>query len=224
MDIRVAVSCVVSYVLLDVVITTVLYINGSQLTTFRDEALNFNILHSALDIWGIMLLRAALLLGASIGVSLNKVDALQRIAKFTTLVLLVSMIIITYSLVKLLMLTEEETVSRSQQPCLLSLICWTCASSLGVTLLWRWLGKESDSVSRLSGGSSSNRGARGSEDTEKLMAAVDEEVHEVGSEGKKEGASSSGATLGRLLAYCKKDAGLLSVAVLFLLISAVCEC
>lgn len=35
--------------------------------------------------------------------------------------------------------------------------------------------------------------------------------------------TSSGATLGRLLTYCKKDGGLLSVAFLFLLISAVCE-
>uniref|UniRef100_A0A3Q0RXD2 ATP-binding cassette, sub-family B (MDR/TAP), member 9 n=1 Tax=Amphilophus citrinellus TaxID=61819 RepID=A0A3Q0RXD2_AMPCI len=223
MGIKVAVSCIVSYILLDVVITTVLYIHGSQLTTFTDDALNFNIHQSALDIWGTMLLRAALLLGASIGVSWNKVDAPQRVTKFTTLVLLVCMIIITYSLVKLLMLTEEETVSLSQQPCLLSLICWTCASSLVITLLWRWLGKESDSVSSRSGSSSSSRGARGSEDTEKLVETSDEEEHEVESDGKKEEASSSGATLGRLLAYCKKDAGVLSVAVLFLLISAVCE-
>uniref|UniRef100_A0A3Q0RKW1 ABC-type oligopeptide transporter ABCB9 n=1 Tax=Amphilophus citrinellus TaxID=61819 RepID=A0A3Q0RKW1_AMPCI len=221
MGIKVAVSCIVSYILLDVVITTVLYIHGSQLTTFTDDALNFNIHQSALDIWGTMLLRAALLLGASIGVSWNKVDAPQRVTKFTTLVLLVCMIIITYSLVKLLMLTEEETVSLSQQPCLLSLICWTCASSLVITLLWRWLGKESDSVSSRSGSSSSSRGARGSEDTEKLVETSDEEEHEVESDGKKEEASSSGATLGRLLAYCKKDAGVLSVAVLFLLISAV---
>lgn len=40
---------------------------------------------------------------------------------------------------------------------------------------------------------------------------------------RKEEPSSSGATLGRLLAYCRKDAALLSVAVLFLVVSAVCE-
>uniref|UniRef100_A0A3B4FH04 Uncharacterized protein n=1 Tax=Pundamilia nyererei TaxID=303518 RepID=A0A3B4FH04_9CICH len=185
MGINVAVGCIVSYVLLDVVTTTVLYAHGSQLSTFTEDALNFNILQSALDIWGTVLLRASLLLGASLGVTWNKVDGLQRVAKSTSLILLICLIVITYTLAKLLMLTE---VSISHQPWLLSLICWTCASSLGVMLLWRWLGKEPESESSSSG--------RGEKD------------------------SSSGATLGRLLSYCKKDAELLSVAVLFLIISA----
>lgn len=216
MGINVAVGCIVSYVLLDVVTTTVLYAHGSQLSTFTEDALNFNILQSALDIWGTVLLRASLLLGASLGVTWNKVDGPQRVAKSTSLILLICLIVITYTLAKLLMLTE---VSISHQPWLLSLICWTCASSLGVMLLWRWLGKEPDSES-----SSSGRGARGREDTEKLVETVGEEEQELGSERKKEKDSSSGATLGRLLSYCKKDAELLSVAVLFLIISAVCEC
>lgn len=214
MGINVAVGCIVSYVLLDVVTTTVLYAHGSQLSTFTEDALNFNILQSALDIWGTVLLRASLLLGASLGVTWNKVDGPQRVAKSTSLILLICLIVITYTLAKLLMLTE---VSISHQPWLLSLICWTCASSLGVMLLWRWLGKEPES-----GSSSSGRGARGREDTEKLVETVGEEEQELGSERKKEKDSSSGATLGRLLSYCKKDAELLSVAVLFLIISAVC--
>uniref|UniRef100_A0A3Q2V332 ATP-binding cassette, sub-family B (MDR/TAP), member 9 n=1 Tax=Haplochromis burtoni TaxID=8153 RepID=A0A3Q2V332_HAPBU len=205
MGINVAVGCIVSYVLLDVVTTTVLYAHGSQLSTFTEDALNFNILLSALDIWGTVLLRASLLLGASLGVTWNKVDGPQRVAKSTSLILLICLIVITYTLVKLLMLTEVRTLSISHQPWLLSLICWTCASSLGVMLLWRWLGKE------------------GREDTEKLVETVGEEEQELGSERKKEKDSSSGATLGRLLSYCKKDAELLSVAVLFLIISAVCE-
>ncbi|KAL3976309.1 ATP-dependent RNA helicase DDX10/DBP4 [Sarotherodon galilaeus] len=225
MGINVAVGCIVSYVLLDVVTTTVLYAHGSQLSTFAEDALNFNILQSALDIWGTVLLRASLLLGASLGVTWNKVDGPQSVAKSTSLILLICLIVITYTLAKLLMLTEVRTLSISHQPWLLSLICWTCASSLGVMLLWRWLGKEPDSDSSHSGDSSSSsgRGARGHEDTEKLVETVGEEEQELGSERKKEKASSSGATLGRLLSYCKKDAELLSVAVLFLIIAAVCE-
>ncbi|XP_006797656.1 ATP-binding cassette sub-family B member 9 [Neolamprologus brichardi] len=218
MGIYVAVGCIVSYVLLDVVTTTVLYAHESQLSTFTEDALNFNILQSALDIWGTVLLRASLLLGASLGVTWNKVDGPQRVAKSTSLILLICLIVITYTLAKLLMLTEVRTLSISHQPWLLSLICWTCASSLGVMLLWRWLGKEPESES-----SSSGRGTRGREDTEKLVETVGEEEQELGSERKKEKDSSSGATLGRLLSYCKKDAELLSVAVLFLIISAVCE-
>uniref|UniRef100_A0A669D2B4 ATP-binding cassette, sub-family B (MDR/TAP), member 9 n=1 Tax=Oreochromis niloticus TaxID=8128 RepID=A0A669D2B4_ORENI len=213
MGINVAVGCIVSFVLLDVVNPTVHYAHGSQLSTFAEDALNFNILQSALDIWGTVLLRASLLLGASLGVTWNKMDGPQRVAKSTSLILLIYLIVITYTLAKLLMLTKVRTLSINDQPWLLSLICWTCASSLGVMLLWRWLGKDPESETR------------DCEDTEKLVETVGEEEQELGSERKKkEKASSSGATLGRLLSYCKKDAELLSVAVLFLIIAAVCEC
>jgi len=113
------------------------------------------------------------------------------------------------------MFTEVEPLSN--QPWILSLICWTCASSLAVTLLWRQLGKGSNLVDSLN--SSRSGGGRVSEDTEKLVETAGEEEKEEGRQEK----SSSGATLGRLLTYCRKDAGLLSVAVLFLFISAVCE-
>ncbi|XP_028269051.1 ATP-binding cassette sub-family B member 9-like [Parambassis ranga] len=226
MGFKIAVSCTMLYVLLDVVTTTVLYIHGSHLDIFRNDVLDFNILQSVLDLWGIMLLRVSLLLGASIGMAWNMVDGPPRVSKLTTLIILVCLIAITYALAKLLMLTELESLTH--QPWLLSLICWTCGSSLCVILLWRWLGKESNSVSSRS----SSGGGRGSEDTEKLVETGGEEEQEVGCERmKKKGEeekqetekTSSGATLGRLLAYCKQDAGLLSVAFLFLLISAVCE-
>ncbi|XP_069557607.1 ABC-type oligopeptide transporter ABCB9 [Brachyistius frenatus] len=219
----VAVSCAVLFVLLDVVVTTVLYARGSHWTVFRNEALDFSIARCALDLWGTVLLRAALLLGASAGVSRNKADGPPRVAKVTALVLFVCLVVITYTLAKLLMLSELEPLTR--QPWFLSLVCWTCVSSLGVVELWRRLGEKSSSGSGGGGG-------RGSEDTEKLVetAAEEEEEAEVGGDRKKkkkeeeeEEKSSSGATLGRLLTYCKKDGELLSVAVLFLLISAVCE-
>ncbi|XP_035514376.1 ATP-binding cassette sub-family B member 9 [Morone saxatilis] len=228
MGTKVAVSCTVLYILLDVAITTVLYTHGSQVSIFKKDALNFNILQSALDVWGTVLLRVSLLLGASIGVSWNREDGPPRVAKLTTLIVFICLIIITFTLTKLLMLSELGPLSH--QPWILSLICWTCASSLGVMLLWWLLGKESNSPS--SHNTSSSGGGRGSEDTEKLVEAAgeEEEEQEVGCERKKrkeegsqEKETGSGATLGRLLTYCKKDGGVLSVAILFLLISAVCE-
>lgn len=54
-------------------------------------------------------------------------------------------------------------------------------------------------------------------------AGEEDEKEEEGHEKGKDTKSSSGATLGRLLGYCKKDTGLLSAAVFFLIISAVCE-
>lgn len=140
MGIKVAVSCTVLYTLLDVIVTTVLYTHGSHLSIFTKDALNFNILQSALDLWVTVLLRASLLLGASIGVSWNRQDGPQRAAKLSSLIVFICLIVITYALAKMLMLTELK--SLTQQPWFLSLICWTCASSLGVMLLWRMLGKE----------------------------------------------------------------------------------
>ncbi|XP_033474616.1 ABC-type oligopeptide transporter ABCB9 isoform X2 [Epinephelus lanceolatus] len=224
MGIKVAVSCTVLYTLLDVIVTTVLYTHGSHLNIFTKDALHFNILQSALDLWVTVLLRASLLLGASIGVSWNRQDGPQRAAKLSSLIVFICLIVITYALVKMLMLTELKPLT--QQPWFLSLICWTCASSLGVILLWRMLGKESNSAST----SCTSGGEGGSEDAEKLVGTAGEEEQGVGCERKKKDEesqekkmTSSGATLGRLLTYCKKDGGLLSVAFLFLLISAVCE-
>ncbi|XP_061586482.1 ATP-binding cassette sub-family B member 9 [Cololabis saira] len=225
MGAKVAVCCTVLYILLDSVISTVLYIHGSHRSIFLKDALDFNILQSALDLWGTVLLRGSLLLGASIGVSWNRQDGPARVSKSFTLILLVCMVVITYALAKMLMLSEQESLKH--QPWFLSLVGWTCASSLGVLLLWRQLGHESKSVvSNLSGSSRSGGGGRGSEDTEKLVETAGEEEEEEGRQDKDKKAkenTSSGATLGRLLTYCRKDAGVLSLATLFLLISAVCE-
>ncbi|AWP06471.1 putative ATP-binding cassette sub-family B member 9 [Scophthalmus maximus] len=223
MGIIAGVSCTVLFTLLDVVVSTVLFTHGSHLVTFRDEVLDFSILTSALDLWGTALLRASLLLGASVGVSWNKADGPQRVAALAPLILLISLVVVTYALAKLLMLTELGPLT--QRPWFLGLIGWTCASSLGVVLLWGLLGKEDGSGTRRG-----SRGEGGSEDTEELVGTADEEEQEVGCQRKnqEEGGDQkkkigSGATLGRLLSFIRKDAGLLSVAILFLLISAVCE-
>lgn len=216
MSYKVAVSCTVLYILTDVVVTTVLYTQGLNLSTFKKDALNFNILQSALDLWGTVLLRASFLLGAVIGVSWNREDGPQRVAKLFTVFLFICLIIITYTLAKLLILCEPVPLTR--QPWLLSLICWTCATTLGFLLPLRLLGKVSKSSSH---NSSSSAGRRGSKDTEKLVDVTSDNEQELGSQENEK--TSSGATLGRLLTYCRKDSGLLCVAVLFLIISAVCE-
>lgn len=217
MDYKVALSCTVLCTLMDVVVTTLLYTQGWNLSIFKEDALNFNILESALDLWGIVVLRASFLLGALIGLSWNREDGPQRVAKLTSFIIFICLIIFTYTLTKLLILTEPEPLTH--QPWLLSLICWTSATTVGFLLLWRLLGTVSKPGSHNRG---SIAGGRGSEDTEKLVDVIGGDEQKLGSQKKEK--TSSGATLGRLLAYCKKDSGLLFVAVLFLIISAVCEC
>ncbi|XP_076027096.1 ABC-type oligopeptide transporter ABCB9 isoform X2 [Genypterus blacodes] len=137
------------------------------------------------------------------------------------------MSVITYALVKMLILSELP--SFPHQPWILGLISWTCASCVCVVLLWRLLGKESSSVTT----STSSSDGRNSEETEQLMEPANVEEQEVGrgkqkekerssGEGSQEKETSSGATMGRLLGYCRKDSWLLFVAVVFLIISAVC--
>ncbi|XP_033988866.1 ATP-binding cassette sub-family B member 9 isoform X1 [Trematomus bernacchii] len=224
MGVKVSLILAVLFILLDLILTTVLFTQGSHWSVFREEALNFDLLSSVLDLWGCVLLRAPLLLGACIGVSWNKQDGPPRVSTLSTPVLLLCLVIITFALAKMLMLSEQEPLT--QQPWFLSLICWTCISSLLVALIWNQIGKKEAGKSP----DRSSRRGRGCEDTEKLVGRAEEEEEEedVESERKKEEEeeemkSGSGATLGRLLSYCRKDGGLLSVAVLFLLVSAVCE-
>lgn len=218
MGIKVAVSCTLLYILVDVIMTTVLYTHGSQISIFTEDIQNFNILCSVLDLWGAVLVRASLLLGASIGVLWNREEGPRRVSCLSTLILLICLAIITYALVKLLMLTEQGPLVR--QPWFLCLFSWTCVSSLGTVFLWRFLGRVPDSLVNSSGG----RGGCG-EETEKLVETAGQEEEEEGERGKtSQEKSNSGATLGRLLIYCTNDSGLLSVAFLFLIISAVCEC
>lgn len=174
--------------------------------------MNFSIFSSLLDLWAAVLPRSALLLGACIGVSRNRAEGPRRVARGTSAVVLACLIMVTYTLTKLLLLTELRPLP--QQPWALSLLLWTFASSLGLLLPWWLLGKVAEPARGCSGG----RG--GSEDAEKLVDSEGEEPAE-GRRPEKE--ARSGATLGRLLAYVRKDGGLLSVAVVFLLVSAVCE-
>uniref|UniRef100_A0A8C8MKX5 ABC-type oligopeptide transporter ABCB9 n=1 Tax=Oncorhynchus tshawytscha TaxID=74940 RepID=A0A8C8MKX5_ONCTS len=182
MGVIVVVSCILLFILVDVIVTTVLYLHGCQTAIFTEDVQNFDILHSVLDLWGTMLVRVCLLLGASIGVLWNRVDGPCRVSALGTLTLLICLTVSTYALAKLLMLSEQGDLAH--QPWFLSLFSWTCVSVLGTVLLWRLLGRAPNT---------------------------------------KHGEKKRRATLGRLLSYCSKYAGLLSVAFLFLLISAVCE-
>ncbi|KAM9547779.1 ABC-type oligopeptide transporter ABCB9 [Salvelinus alpinus] len=231
MEVIVVVSCILLFILVDVIVTTVLYLHGCQTAIFTEDVQNFDILHSVLDLWGTMLVRVCLLLGASIGVLWNRVDGPCRVSALGTLTLLICLTISTYALAKLLMLSEQGDLAH--QPWFLSLFSWTCVSVLGTVLLWRLLGRSPNTVTDGEG----DGGGSVCEETERLVEAAGEngteEVEEQQKHGEKkrsrasrkgtEDQKNSGATLGRLLSYCSKYAGLLSVAFLFLLISAVCE-
>ncbi|KAL0193535.1 hypothetical protein M9458_011831, partial [Cirrhinus mrigala] len=210
MRVAVIISCSLVFTLVDIVVTTVLYIHGSSLDIFSDELEDFDIHCSTVDLWGTVLIRASLLFGASIGVFYNRSDGPRRVSNLGTLVSLICLTNMTYALAKLLMLSEEEALMYD--PWFLSLFSWTCASAVVVMILWKLLSQTPNSVSE----------GEDSEETERLVDGIEtEEESSKKSRKTRKEQSHSGATIGRLLSYCKKDSGLLAIAFFFLLLSSV---
>lgn len=202
------------FVLVDIVVSTVLYIHGNHLITFAEDIWNFDILRSTLDLWGMLLVRVSLLLGASIGVYKNQEDGPQRMRDLGTLNSLLCLVVMAYALAKLLMFSEQD--GMMYEPWFLSLLIWTCVAAMGTVMMWRILSKTPR--------------AETGEDIERLLdqaagnSSEEEEEEECrGAKALKKGQATPGATVGRLLSYCRKDAGLLGVGLFFLLVSAVCE-
>ncbi|XP_026107371.1 ATP-binding cassette sub-family B member 9-like [Carassius auratus] len=212
MRVAVIISGNLVFTLVDIVVTTILYVHGSSFDIFSDELEDFDIHCSTVDLWGTVLIRATLLFGATIGVFYNRTDGPQRVSNLGTLVSLICLTIMTYALAKLLMLSEEGTLMYD--PWFLSLFSWTCASAIGIMISWKLLSQSPNSVSE----------REDSEETERLVDGIEteDESSKKSRKSRKE-PPDSGATIGRLLSYCKKDSGLLAIAFFFLLLSAVCE-
>ncbi|XP_035291591.1 ATP-binding cassette sub-family B member 9 [Anguilla anguilla] len=220
-----AVCCSLLLVLADVVVTTVLYVRGSHPAVFAEDARDFDVFRSVLDLWGLLLVRASLLVGGAVGVSRNRADGPGRASALGPVCDLLCLVVTAYALAKLLVFSEQG--SLVYDPWFLGLFGWTCGSAVGTACLWRLLARSRDAVADGGGG----RGG-GKEESERLVdpAAAEEEVDEEApgeeEEEERKGAKDgphSGATVGRLLSYCRKDAGLLTVAFIFLLLSAICE-
>lgn len=205
------VACTFTFILADSVVSTVLYIQWSHPDSFLDDILDFDIHHSLLDLWMVLLVRSCLLFGASVGVLMNQHEGPKRVAYMDTLMVVIGLNMLTYTLAKLLIFSEMDALMHD--PWFLSLFSWTCISAMGSVFFWRLLGSADVA--------SSDAGER-----ERLVDGGEDEEHEEEGEmrrNKSKQKPNSRATLGRLLSYCKKDAGLLSLAFFFLLLSAVCE-
>ncbi|XP_048848960.1 ATP-binding cassette sub-family B member 9 [Brienomyrus brachyistius] len=213
-----ALSCNLLFVLVDIVVSTVLYIHGNHLNTFAEEVWNFDILRSTLDLWGMLLVRVSLLLGASIGLYKNREDGPQRTKDLGTLNSLLCLVVMAYALAKLLMFSEQGAMMY--EPWFLSLFIWTCVAAMGTVFMWRILSK----TPRAEMGGGDSEGIERLLDQAAGNSSEEEEEEECsGAKVLKKGQPTAGATVGLLLSYCRKDAGLLGAALFFLLVSAVCE-
>ncbi|XP_053466609.1 ATP-binding cassette sub-family B member 9 [Ictalurus furcatus] len=211
MRLTVVVGSIFTFVLVDDVVSTLLYVQWSGPNSFLDDILDFDVRHSVLDLWMVLLVRSCLLFGASVGVLINPQDGPKRVASLHTLVVLIGLTMLSYALAKLLIFSEMGALMHD--PWFLSLFSWTCISAMGSVFFWKLL-------------SNADVASSGVGERERLVDGGEEEERE--EEGEMRGKEvkqkpNSGATLGRLLSYCKEDTGLLSLAFFFLLLSAVCE-
>lgn len=210
MRLSLAIGFIFTFVLVDSVVSTILYFQWSGPNSFLDDILDFDVHRSVLDLWIVHLVRFCLLCGASVGVLKNQEDGPKRVASLDTLMVLVGLTMLSYALAKLLIFSEISALMYD--PLFLSLFSWTCISAMASVFFWKLL----------SGAEVTSSGAG------ERQRLVDEGEEEQDEESEMRGHEvkqklNSGATLGRLLSYCKDDAGLLSLAFSFLLLSAVCE-
>lgn len=211
MRLTVVVGCIFTFVLVDTVVSTILYVLRSGPNSFSDDILYFDVHRSVLDLWVVLLVRSCLLFGASVGVLKNQQEGPRRVASMDTLVVLIGLTMLSYALAKLLIFSEMGALMHD--PWFLGLFSWTCVSAMGSVFFWKLL-------------SSADVASSGVGERERLVDEGEEEEQEEEGEMSVKGVKrkpNSGATLGRLLSYCKEDAGLLSLAFFFLLLSAVCE-
>ncbi|XP_069820093.1 ABC-type oligopeptide transporter ABCB9 isoform X2 [Dendropsophus ebraccatus] len=186
----------------DLTVCTVLYRWSSRRVSIIQDIVQFDVFHSMLDVWASSLLRAAISLGAVLGVAWNPLAGPRRLQASLTPMTLLCYLIASYTVIKLLLFFEEE--KPVLDPWFWSLLVWTWVSSAVTLLTWRQMGE--NVPGRREGRSYS-------------------EVLEDQEGGQKPEPESeiSGATVGRLLAYSKQDSGYLTVAFVFLVLCTLGE-
>ncbi|XP_075690215.1 ABC-type oligopeptide transporter ABCB9 isoform X2 [Rhinoderma darwinii] len=188
--------CTLTFTACDLTVSTLLYIYSCKKASIIQDIAHFNIFHSMLDVWGTSLLRASICLGAVLGVASNRMYGPRRMRASLTPMTLVCYLIASYTMIKLLLYSEEE--KPVQDPWFWSLLAWTWVSSAVTLLTWKKMGEMTPC--RQEGRSYSQ--------------VLDRE----GSQKQEAASEMSGATVGRLLSYSKQDSGYLFIAFLFLLL------
>ncbi|XP_064424040.1 ATP-binding cassette sub-family B member 9 isoform X2 [Latimeria chalumnae] len=206
-----AILCTLLFIILDLTITTLLYIHGSNMKKILLDITHFDIFHSTLDIWGMSLLRVCLLLGGAVGVAKNTTHGPKRLRASKTFIIIIASIISIYATVKFLL--YSEVVKSMNDPWLWCLFMWTYLTLLATFFLWELL----SSVTPLRQNFTSMESGC-LEEKESLLNA-----HSDNCKDSKKKEVPSGAAIYKLLSYTKPDMGLLGIALFFLLISTLGE-
>ncbi|KAK6476482.1 ATP-binding cassette sub-family B member 9 [Huso huso] len=207
-----AVGCSLLFTVVDMTLTTLLYIRGVHIERFVQDLNFFDVYRSVVDLWAASLVRSSLLMGAAIGVSKNTTEGPKRVKDLETFTIVMCLLTGMYSVMKLLL--YSEVMESLSDPWFLCLVAWTCISALATFLTWKLLSLVQPVRETTLG---INSEAASPEETESLL-----DSEEDSSKGAKKDTTSP-ATIGRLLSYSKHDAALLGLAFLFLIVAAVGE-
>ncbi|KAK1156403.1 ATP-binding cassette sub-family B member 9 [Acipenser oxyrinchus oxyrinchus] len=207
-----AVGCSLLFTVVDMTLTTLLYIRGAHIERFVQDLNFFDVYRSVVDLWAASLVRSSLLMGAAIGVSKNTTEGPKRVKDLETFTIVMCLLTGMYSVIKLLL--YSEVMESLSDPWFLCLVAWTCVSALATFLTWKLLSLVQPVRETTLG---INSEAASPEETESLL-----DSEEDSSKGAKKDTASP-ATIGRLLSYSKHDAALLGLAFLFLIVAAVGE-
>uniref|UniRef100_A0A4W3IW44 Uncharacterized protein n=1 Tax=Callorhinchus milii TaxID=7868 RepID=A0A4W3IW44_CALMI len=192
---------------LDVSVTTVLYIHGTEYQRFSADLRRFSVSRSFLDLWAACVLRLCLLSGAGLGVCLNPAQGPGRLGRWAGWLRLLFGLVPLYATVKLLLYSDSSAFPHD--PWFWSLLAWTYLSSLATFVALKLsCVKPASAVVRSE--------SSGRSDEERSLLDSEEQ----GNTGIK---VSAVYVVWRVLAFCKQDACLLAAAFVFLLIGVLCE-
>ena len=119
----------------DIAITTVIFSHGSNFHYhFTVDSYSYIFTHSLFDLWTFTLIRSSVILGLICAVVYNPIDAIPRAKYIQKVVLMFSALMLMYSMVKLLGVSDESENMHSAW--VWAMLGWTAAASLLFFVEW----------------------------------------------------------------------------------------
>ena len=205
--------------LVDFIASSLLFIHGKDFSQFTSQGYEYQFCVSSFDLWIISLFRLAVGFGCLIGVCRNRRDAVSRILSSRKIVFYISVAFVIFVVGKFLISTECK-VNRTSKIFYWTFSVWTVTCSAAMNLYWFKLSKLSVRKRNIL----STLGEIGSvQEREALFGDSSSDEEESETEMNKKSNTDIKASVWKLLSYSKPDLPYISLALVFLVGTAVAE-
>ena len=210
---------------IDLTVSSLLLLHLDKPSMYALQFLHFEFCSSFSDLWIISLCRVSLLVGTAVGIGVNLREAIARIVRLKSAVMYTSVGVVIYAVAKFLWSTECNLTGKTKL-CLWTFVAWTIVSSIGISVIYRWISKTRLQVSRIV-------------PTQGEIGSVLEHQRLLDDDGNDDGESDSSSedshnssddsredqstSAWKLLSYCKPDVMYLVLAGVCLIAAAVGE-